>query len=65
MKIDWDPESKRMIANMSKEEAWALSEQLSKIDIMNKKGHSWIAKRYLRSFGAMIRKVDKQLKKAI
>jgi hypothetical protein len=60
LKIRWNPETRRIEVEMPKEEAWALVKQLSKIDLMNPKGHSWIAKEYNRAFCAMLRKDTKK-----
>lgn len=57
MKIDWSPETKRMIADMSKEEAWALHKLLSRLVVLDRKP---IVKEYMRAFGAMQRKDDRQ-----
>ena len=51
MKLDFDLNTKRMIADMSKEEAWALRELLSRLE-----SKSYIKKEYLRAFNAMIHK---------
>jgi len=51
MKVNFDPNTKRVIADMSKKEAWALRELLL---LSNRE--SYIKKEYLRAFNAMIHK---------
>lgn len=53
MKLDFQPETKRIICDMSKEEAWALLEAL---DCIVDRKPICIAKEYRRAFGAMQRK---------
>ncbi len=60
MTINWSPETRRMVVDMSKVEAWALLELLNCLVVLDKKP---IVKEYKRAFSAMqkkdARKTDK------
>ncbi len=61
MKIDWNPETKRMVVDMSKVEAWALLELLNCLVVLDKKP---IVKEYKRAFDAMQRRDDRRMKQS-
>jgi len=59
MTISWNIENERMIADMSKEEAWALFETLDCI-VLDRKPIC-IVKEYKRAFRSMDNKEDKSI----
>ena len=63
MKLDFDPNTKRVIADMSKKEAWALLETLDCI-VLDRKPIC-IAKEYKRAFISMKNKEDKRMIKKL